>query len=131
MLSWSRGDPSSNLSCRLVCHNLDAVARPLTFTSALHAYFTVSDISNVAVSSGAGLSYLDQLQRDDAGRPRLVVADADQTDIRFSAELDRIYFDAFAPERQNTMLIRDSGLQRAFKVSVLCVCSDHILPISS
>jgi glucose-6-phosphate 1-epimerase len=56
---------------------------PFPLTEALHTYFRVSDISDVAVSGLEGLAYLDKLD----GFARKVQAGP----VRFAGEVDRIY----------------------------------------
>jgi glucose-6-phosphate 1-epimerase len=112
ILSWAAGEQSSRLKCELAVTNVGSSA--LSFTGALHAYFTVSDISNASVSSLSGLSYLDQLQKGDDSKPKRLVSSVESE--HFTCEFDRIYQDAFRSEQQHTLQIHDSGLNRSINV---------------
>jgi D-hexose-6-phosphate mutarotase len=96
--------------------NLNPSNQPFSFTSALHAYFAVSDISNVRISSVENLKFLDQLQKDDNGRSKQFLSDV--SEAMFDGEFDRIFFDSFSAERENSMFITDSGFARKFKVCI-------------
>jgi len=63
---------------------------PFEFTSALHSYLAVAEISEVSVHGLSGLHYRDTA---DAGRHKLEQAEP----VRIAGEVDRNYFDA--PER--------------------------------
>jgi len=58
-----------------------------TFTSALHTYLRVQDITRVAVRDLKGLRLRDSAQND-AERTEM------RSEVRFEGEVDRIYFDA-------------------------------------
>jgi glucose-6-phosphate 1-epimerase len=114
-LTWRRGEPSSRLRCGLSVLYLEPAAGPLSFTVALHSYFRVSDISNASVSPLAGLGYLDQLKKDDSGKPRRF--EWENAAVHFAAETDMIFERAFQPERDSTLHIRDAGANRVFRIA--------------
>ena len=59
----------------------------LTFTSALHTYFRISDISQTHVEGLTGLKYLDNMQNRQEGTDESQV-------ISVNGEIDRIYVKA-------------------------------------
>jgi glucose-6-phosphate 1-epimerase len=85
------------LHISLISHNHGI--RPLTISQALHSYFAVSDIQQVAVDGLADCRYIETL----AGWQQHQQQDA----LTFSSETDRIYQDL--PSR---LSIRDPGWQR-------------------
>lgn len=90
------------LTVALRCENPGTA--PFTFTGALHSYFTVSDITKVAIEGLDGCTYVDTV-----GTPtRKVQSGA----ITIGAETDRIYVDTTA-----TCVIADSGLGRRVRVA--------------
>lgn len=74
--------------------------RPFTFTAALHTYFAVRDVGEVAVEGLAGLPFRDAADgyRDKVQR---------EPELRFTGEVDRIYF---AAPRQVTLAEPDHRL---------------------
>ncbi len=70
------------LALELAVHNVDAIACPVQ--EALHTYFAVGDIRQVAIEGLAGATYVDKLR----GGERCVQAAAP---IRFTGETDRPY----------------------------------------
>jgi glucose-6-phosphate 1-epimerase len=87
----------------LIVQNVDTV--PFSFEEALHTYFTVSDISGVAISGLEETAYLDKVGGQ---TPRA----AEGSPIRFSGETDRVYTDTTAD-----CTIDDAGLHRCIVVS--------------
>lgn len=85
------------LGIRLSTRNLDS--QPLAITQALHTYFAISGIDQVAAGGFDGCRYIDTL--DDWREHR------QHGDIRFTTETDRIYLDA-PPQ----LYLRDDGWQR-------------------
>ena len=67
--------------------NGSAAETPLTFTTALHTYFRVSDISQTHVEGLSGLKYLDNMQNRQEGVDQAQV-------ISVNGEIDRIYVKA-------------------------------------
>ncbi|KAL3148704.1 hypothetical protein ABBQ38_014117 [Trebouxia sp. C0009 RCD-2024] len=67
--------------------NSKASDKPLKFTTALHTYFRVSDISQVHVEGLSGLKYLDNMQNRQQGTD-------EQDVISVKGEIDRIYVEA-------------------------------------
>ena len=61
---------------------------PLEITEALHSYFGVGDVAEIAVSRLDGARYIDTI---DGNAER-----AQRGDIRFAAEVDRVYLDTTA-----------------------------------
>jgi glucose-6-phosphate 1-epimerase len=82
-LGVTAGGPQ--LTVTLGIENTDA--RPFAFTAALHTYFAVRDVGEVAVQGLAGLPFRDAAD----GYQDKVQADAE---LRFAGEVDRIYFNA-------------------------------------
>lgn len=81
----------------LTSHNLGAA--PLALSQALHSYFAVSDIRQVAVHGLEGSRYIETLE-DWQERTQ-------QGELRFSGETDRIYVD-LPPQ----LRLHDAGWQR-------------------
>ncbi len=78
---------SDSLTEELEVVNGTSAETPLTFTSALHTYFRVSDISQSHVEGLSGLKYLDNMQNRQEG------TDVSQV-ISVNGEIDRIYVKA-------------------------------------
>ncbi|MFL9814033.1 D-hexose-6-phosphate mutarotase [Stutzerimonas sp. VN223-3] len=76
---------------------------PVALSQALHSYFAISDIRQVAVEGLDGRPYIETL---DDWQQRL-----QQSDLRFSGETDRIYLDLPA-----TLSLRDPGLNRRITI---------------
>ena len=92
------------LTLELLTTNLSATAA-FMFEECLHTYFTVGDISAVAVTGLQGVSYLDNLAN-------LASRVEEAAVIRFVAEVDRVYFNA-----PGTVEIRDEKLGRVIRVA--------------
>jgi glucose-6-phosphate 1-epimerase len=78
-----KGASGSLLSCSLAIKNTNA-EETLSFTAALHTYFSIGDISKTTVEGLQGLTYSDQLKKEtleekDAAKP-------------FNQEVDSIYY---------------------------------------
>ena len=73
---------------------------PIVFEEALHAYFAISDIAEVAISGLAGATYID---KTDAARRKLQIADL----VTITAETDRVYLDT-----PGQCVIEDRGWHR-------------------
>jgi len=93
---------SSELTVTLTVTNTDTKA--FEFTSALHSYFNVSDITNVSVEGLDGSNYIDSL--------------TDKTYIQkgslsISEEVDRVYFDSSNSiklhDKSNTIHLKQKG----------------------
>lgn len=91
------------LTLELITTNLSAT-EPFSFEECLHTYFTVGDISAVAVTGLQGVSYLDNLAN-------LASRVESEAAVRFAAEVDRVYFNA-----PGTVEIRDEKLGRVLRV---------------
>lgn len=81
---------SDSLTEELEVINGTSAEAPLTFTSALHTYFRVPDISQTHVEGLSGLKYLDNMQSRREGTDESQV-------ISVNGEIDRIYVKA--PDR--------------------------------
>jgi glucose-6-phosphate 1-epimerase len=86
------------LSLRLAVQN--RAKHPIVFEEALHSYFAISDIAEIAIDGLGGTSYID---KTDAARRKLQTADL----ITILAETDRVYLDT---PRQ--CVIEDRGWRR-------------------
>jgi glucose-6-phosphate 1-epimerase len=79
---------------------------PITFTSALHSYLRVEDITRVTVGDLKGLRLRDSAQENTEGVET-------ESEIRFAGEVDRIYFDAPSQvqmkEDETTLRIQSQG----------------------
>jgi glucose-6-phosphate 1-epimerase len=75
---------AQTLSLRLALQN--RATQPIMFEEALHSYFAISDIAEIAISGLAGATYID---KTDAGRRKLQNADL----VTITAEADRVYLD--------------------------------------
>jgi glucose-6-phosphate 1-epimerase len=78
---------------------------PIVFEEALHSYFAISDIAEVAISGLAGTTYID---KTDAARRKSQPADP----ITITAETDRVYLDT---PRQ--CVVEDRGWRRRIVVN--------------
>ena len=92
----------SSLQLSLDVHNTGS--RPLTFESALHTYFAVSNVREVAIAGLEGVEYLDKV----AGMARRRQDDAP---IRFAGETDRVYLDTTGP-----CVLDDPGRHRRIRI---------------
>lgn len=91
------------LRVELDMHNAGPAA--MTCTTALHSYFTVSDIATVRVLGLDGCRYLDTVQTPPTEHVQA-------GPITFSAETDRPYFDTEAD-----CVIEDPGLSRRLRIA--------------
>ena len=89
---------AQTLSLRFAVQN--RAKHPIVFEEALHSYFAISDIAEIAISGLAGASYID---KTDAARRKLQTADL----VTITAETDRVYLDT---PRQ--CVIEDRGWRR-------------------
>jgi glucose-6-phosphate 1-epimerase len=93
----------SQLTMELEVENLDL--RAFTFEEALHTYFAVQDVRQIAISGLREIEYLDKV----ADFARKI---QEQEQIRVTGETDRVYVDTTA-----TCVIDDPGLERRIAVS--------------
>jgi glucose-6-phosphate 1-epimerase len=89
---------AQTLSLRLAVQN--RAMHPIVFEEALHSYFAISDVTEIAISGLAGASYID---KTDAARRKLQTADL----VTITAETDRVYLDTPGP-----CVIEDRGWRR-------------------
>jgi len=89
---------AQTLSLRLAVQN--RAKHPIVFEEALHSYFAISDIAEIAIAGLVGSSYID---KTDGARRKLQTADL----ITITAETDRVYLDT---PRQ--CVIEDRGWRR-------------------
>ena len=75
------------LTLSLAVHNTDTI--PFTFEEALHTYFAVGNIEQVAVTGLEATDYLDKV--DGGSRSR------QDGPVRFNGETDRVYLDTGSP----------------------------------
>ena len=75
---------AQTLSLRLAVQN--RARHPIVFEEALHTYFAISDISDIAISGLAGTTYID---KTDAARRKPQITEL----ITVTAETDRVYLD--------------------------------------
>lgn len=92
----------AELTIELVTRNTGAA--PFTIGEALHTYFAVSDVRNIAIQGLDGCSYLDKV--DGGKRKRQSGA------VGFSAETDRVYLDTTAD-----CLIDDPDWRRRIRIA--------------
>jgi glucose-6-phosphate 1-epimerase len=90
---------AQTLSLRLRVQN--RARHPILFEEALHSYFAISDISDVAISGLAGTTYID---KTDAARRKQQIIEL----VTITAETDRVYLDT---PRQ--CVIKDRGWRRS------------------
>jgi glucose-6-phosphate 1-epimerase len=89
---------AQTLSLRLAVQN--RAKRPILFEEALHTYFAISDVAEIAISGLAGTTFID---KTDAARRKPQTADL----VTITAETDRVYLDT--PRR---CVIEDRGWGR-------------------
>ncbi|MEI9865139.1 MAG: D-hexose-6-phosphate mutarotase [Limisphaerales bacterium] len=82
----------------------NTTAEPLSFEECLHAYFSVGDIDEVAITGLKGVTYLDKTEKN-AGK--LESGDA----IKIVSETDRVFLDT-----TSTVEIHDAKLGRKIRV---------------
>ena len=90
-----------SLKVELVTRNTGT--SPILIGEALHTYFKVSDVRNIAVNGLDGCQYLDKV--DGYARKRQVGA------VAFDSEIDRIYVDS-----AGDCMIEDPGLNRRIRI---------------
>lgn len=107
--------------------------KPLKFTTALHTYFRVSDISQVHLEGLSGLKYLDNTQNRQQ-------ATDEQDVVSVQGEIDRIYVKA--PDQlkvglfhhtgvlptcsQSTLTLHGYGSELTGRLNSSFSCSDHL-----
>ena len=79
-------------------------SEPFTYEQALHSYFAVADIGQVAVSGLAGTTYIDKV---DGYRPKV----QQEEPLRFSGETDQVHL-----HTQAKCVIYDAGWERRIAV---------------
>ena len=92
----------SSLTIELITQNTGQ--EPFSITQALHTYFQIADINQVAVLGLAGKTYLDKV---DGGRQKTQAGT-----VTFSGECDRIYLDV-----PSELVIEDRAGNRKIKVT--------------
>ena len=75
---------AQTLSLRLAVQN--RVMHPILFEEALHSYFAISDVAEIAISGLAGATYID---KTDAAHRKVQTMDL----VTITAETDRVYLD--------------------------------------
>ena len=85
-------------------HVTNPVAEPLIFEECLHAYFSVGDINDIAITGLKGAHYLD---KTDNNARKLETGDA----IKIVSETDRVYLDT-----TGAVEIHDAKLRRIIRV---------------
>jgi glucose-6-phosphate 1-epimerase len=94
---------AQTLSLRLAVQN--RAKRPIVFEEALHSYFAISDLAEIAVSGLAGTTYID---KTDGGRRKLQTADL----LTITTETDRVYLDT-----PGQCVIEDRGWRRRIVIA--------------
>ena len=89
---------AQSLSLRLAVQN--RARHPIVFEEALHTYFAISDISDIAMSGLAGATYIDKA---DAARRKLQTAEL----VTITAETGSVYLDT-----PGQCVIEDRGWRR-------------------
>src|SRR5262249_49788563 len=89
---------AQTLSLRLAMQN--RATHPIIFEEALHTYFAISDIKDIAISGLAGTTYID---KTDAARRKLQPAAL----VTITAETDSVYLDT-----SGRCIIEDRGWRR-------------------
>lgn len=79
-------------------------AAPATFEAALHTYFAVADVKQIAIT---GLENTDYLDKVDAGKRK----NQGDSPIRFTGETDRVYLDT-----RSACVLADPGMDRTITV---------------
>jgi D-hexose-6-phosphate mutarotase len=85
-------------------HVTNPVAEPMIFEECLHAYFSVGDISDIAITGLKGAHYLD---KPDNNARKLETGDA----IKIVSEIDHVYLDT-----TGAVEIHDAKLRRIIRV---------------
>lgn len=99
-VTLSATGPQSTLDAALTVVNTSEHSAPLSFTTALHTYFTVSDIRKVGVTGLSGLQFIDKTQDG-----KLIVQEAKLKTV--SQEVDTVYYAV-----PNTLSIVDPAYAR-------------------
>jgi glucose-6-phosphate 1-epimerase len=105
-----------SLEMRFTVENLGTEA--FNFTCLLHTYFSVSDISNVAVKGLKGVKFEDKvfftfyLFKVGVTGGSIPILTQEQDEIAFSKEVDRVYFGVKTPE----YVIVDKKLQKKMTI---------------
>jgi D-hexose-6-phosphate mutarotase len=94
---------TDRLTLELLVTNRSA-DQPFTFETCLHTYFAVDNIDKVSVTGLKGAAYFDKVNH-------FAQKTESENAIRFTGELDRIYFDSTGPVE-----IIDPGLGRKIQV---------------
>ena len=89
---------AQTLSLRLVVQN--RAMHPIQFEEALHSYFAISDVTEIAISGLAGTTYID---KTDAASRKPQIADL----VTITAETDSVYLDT-----PGQCVIEDRGWSR-------------------
>ena len=89
---------AQTLSLRLAVQN--RATHPIVFEEALHSYFAISDVAEIAISGLAGTTFID---KTDAARRKLQIADL----VTITAETDSVYLDT-----PGQCVIEDRGWRR-------------------
>jgi D-hexose-6-phosphate mutarotase len=89
---------AQTLSLHLAVQN--RATHPILFEEALHSYFAISDVTEIAISGLAGATYID---KTDAACRKLQIADL----VTITAETDSVYLDTPAQ-----CVIEDRGWRR-------------------
>ncbi|HEV2098979.1 MAG TPA: D-hexose-6-phosphate mutarotase [Stellaceae bacterium] len=103
---------AQTLTLRLAVQN--RAPHPIVFEEALHAYFAISDIAGTAIAGLAGTTYID---KTDAARRKLQVADP----VTITAETDRVYLDTPAQ-----CVIEDRGWRRRIVIEKIGAASSVV-----
>jgi len=109
---------SDSLTEELEVVNGTSAETPLTFTSALHTYFRVSDISQTHVEGLSGLKYLDNMQNRQEGTDESQV-------ISVNGEIDRIYVKA--PDHLKVTTVVPCLMHCFFFAVMHCIALPHAL----
>ncbi len=113
---------SDSLTEELEVVNGTSAETPLKFTSALHTYFRISDISQAHVEGLSGLKYLDNMQNRQEGTDESQV-------IYVNGEIDRIYVKA--PDHLKVTRAVPHPMHNFFSVVMHCVALPHALSLST
>ena len=89
---------AQTLSLRFAVQN--RAKHPIVFEEALHSYFAISDVTEIAISGLAGATYID---KTDAASRKPQIADL----VTITAETDRVYLDT-----PGQCIIEDRGWRR-------------------
>ena len=90
------------LTMELITHNCSEYE--ITISEALHTYFAVSDVRNIAIEGLDSCHYLDKVDGMQAKQQR--------GNVTFASEVDRVYIDTEAD-----CIIRDPGCSRQIRIN--------------